>query len=288
MHPYLQLTLWSNHTIGISSYRLFFWLACLAVIVISYIGIRRRKLLLKESLLVLIAMAIAVPVGARLLHIITNPVIYQQDPAKLWSLNLTGFALMGGLILAALMGICLSLWLRFNPWPLADAVAPGLGIGIVLMRIGCYLNGCCFGQVTNVPWAVHFPMGSIPHKYYLPGLIEKKSLLVIGLFNSPGIHPTQLYELLAALIITMIIVFLIRKKTPDGVPFLVFALLFAIFRWTNTLFRVPANTLGAPEWFYPLLYFAIILLSTFLLILRYRSPTAYDHLPWGRGLWLVG
>lgn len=274
MHPYLQITLWSNYTIGISSYRLFFWLGCLAVMIISYIGIKRKKLPLNKSLLVLAAMAVAVPVGARLLHIATNPIIYQQNPAKLWSLHLTGFALMGGLILAALTGICLSLWLRFNPWPLADTVAPGLGIGIVFMRIGCYLNGCCFGKVTNVPWAVHFPLGSIPHKYYLPGIIEKKSLLSIGLFNSPGIHPTQIYELLAALIITMVIVFLIRKKTPQGVPFLVFTLLFATFRWVNSYFRIPAKSLSIAEWFYPLLYSTIILLSIILLIFRYKSHGA--------------
>lgn len=274
MYPYLELTFWSKLSIGISSYRLFFWLACMAVLVISYAGIRKRQLPLKKSLLVLTSMALAVPLGARLLHFATNPVIYQQNPAKLWSPHLTGFSLMGGLILAALTGIILSRWLRFNPWPLADSVAPGLGIGIVLMRIGCYLNGCCFGKVSGLPWAVHFPVGSIPYKFYLPGLIEKKSLFPLALISSPGIHPTQIYELLAALIITMVIVFLIRKKTPQGVPFLVFTLLFATFRWVNSYFRIPAKSLSIAEWFYPLLYSTIILLSIILLIFRYKSHGA--------------
>jgi len=274
LYPYLELTFWSNLSIGISSYRLFFWLACTAVLAISYAGIKKRQLPLKKSLLVLMSMALAVPLGARLLHFATNPLIYQQNPAKLWSLHLTGFSLMGGLILAALTGIILSRWLHFDPWPLADSVAPGLGIGIILMRIGCYLNGCCFGRITGLPWAVHFPVGSIPYKHYLPGIIEKKSLFPLALINSPGIHPTQIYELLAALIITIIVIYLSRKKVPSGVPFLVFTLLFALFRWINSLFRVPASTLSVAEWFYPLLYLMIISLSIILLILRFRSQRA--------------
>ncbi|MGI5880193.1 MAG: prolipoprotein diacylglyceryl transferase [Syntrophomonadaceae bacterium] len=274
MYPYLELNLWSNLSIGISSYRLFFWLACMAVLVISYAGIRKGQLPLKKSLFVLTSMALAVPLGARLLHLATNPVIYQQNPARLWSLHLTGFSLMGGLILAALTGIILSRWVHLDPWPLADSVAPGLGIGIVFMRIGCYFNGCCFGKVTNIPWAVHFPVGSIPYKYYLPGLIEKKSLLPLNLISSPGIHPTQIYELLAAIIITIVTVFIIRKKLPSGVAFLVFTVLFASFRWVNSFFRVPAATLCVAEWFYPLLYSTVILLSIILLIFRFKSQRA--------------
>lgn len=271
MHPYLKLTFWFNQSISISSYRLFFWLACLAVIVISIIGIRRKGLFLRQSLLILLTVSVSVPVGARILHIITNPIIYQQNPAQMWSGQLAGFSLMGGLILAALTGIIVSFWLNFDPWPLADSIAPGLGAGIVLMRIGCYFNGCCFGKITDLPWAVHFPVGSIPYKYYLSHMAEKKTLSPFALIQSPGIHPTQLYELIAALAITIVIVYLIRKKLPSGVPFLTFTLLFAVFRWINSILRVPAESLSAADWFYPLVYGSIILLSVILMVLRFSS-----------------
>lgn len=272
MHPYMKLTLWSHQVISISSYRLFFLLACLPVILISIIGIRQKRLPLHKSLIILLVMVVSVPLGARILHILTNPVIYQQGPAKMWSLQFTGFSLMGGLILAAVTGVIMSLLMRFDPWPLADSIAPGLGVGIVLMRTGCFLNGCCFGKVTNLPWAVHFPVGSIPYKYYLPGVLEQKTVLPFALFRSPGVHPTQIYELLAALVITILIVLLARRKPPSGVLFLLFALLFAIFRWVNSLLRVPAHTLMVTDWFYPLLYSAIILLSIILLIFRFHQP----------------
>lgn len=272
MYPYMKLTLWSHQVISISSYRLFFCLACLTVVLISIIGIRQKRLPLRKSLIILLVMVVSVPLGARILHILTNPVIYQQGPSKMWSLQFTGFSLMGGLILAAITGVIMSLLLRFDPWSLADSIAPGLGVGIVLMRTGCFLNGCCFGKVTNLPWAVHFAAGSIPYKYYLPGLLEQKTVSPFALFRSPGVHPTQIYELLAALVITILIVLLARRKPPSGVLFLLFALLFAIFRWVNSLLRVPANTLMVADWFYPLLYSAIILLSIILLIFRFNQP----------------
>lgn len=277
MHPYLKLYFGSHQVISISSYRLFFGLAALAVVLISFIGIRKKRLPLRQSLVILLVMVVSVPPGARILHVLTNPVIYQQNPAKIWSLQLTGFSLMGGLILAAITGILMSLVLRFDPWPLADSIAPGLGVGIALMRTGCFLNGCCFGKVTNLPWAVHFPMGSIPYKYYLPGLLEQKTVSPFALLRSPGLHPTQIYELLAALVITIFIIFLGRKKLPSGVLFLLFTLFFAIFRWANSQLRVPASTLMVANWFYPLLYSALILLSIILLIFRFKSQVTVVH-----------
>ncbi len=266
MHPYIKISLFSNELLKISSYRLFFILACVAVLSISFLIIKKKQLPLVKSAVMLTAMALTVPVGARILHLITNPIIYQRNWDKLWALQLTGFSLMGGLILAALTGVILSRLLRLDLWPLADSIAPGLGAGLVLMRIGCYFNGCCFGEKTNLPWAVHFPAGSIPYKYYLPGLLEKETLSPFALFSSPAIHPTQLYELAAALLITAVTIYLLRREAPAGIPFLVFALLFAAFRWFNSTLRVPAETLSIAPWFYPLLYSAIILLCLLLLL----------------------
>ncbi len=277
LHPYIKIGEFHNLSISISSYKLFFALACIAVLTISYVCISKRNLPLKKSLLLLFALTLAVPMGARLLHLLTNPIIYQQNPAKLWSFNLAGFALMGGLISAGLVGIILARLLKYDIWPLTDVLAPALGIGLAIMRIGCYLNGCCFGKPTNLPWGIKFPLGSNPHKYYLANIVDKKSLSFLDLISSPKIHPTQLYELLAALIITLIVIYLIKKRTPPGVPFLIFTLLFSLFRWFNSYLRVPAPTLTVIPSFYPLLYLSISILALILIIFRYRQkePSKY-------------
>lgn len=271
MHPYLMFNWTPERSLAIPSYQLFFWLACLAVLIISSLGIWRKRLPRQKSWLLLLFMAAAVPVGARLLHIISNPLLYQEDPARMWSLHLTGFSLMGGMLLAALTGIILAWMLRYDPWPLADAIAPGLGLGIVLMRMGCFLNGCCFGKVTDLPWAVHFPINSIPYQYYLPDLLASPSSLLFGLIRPPGIHPTQLYEAGAALLITIFIVLLERKRVPSGIPFLTCAVLFSLFRWGNSFLRVPALTLHIPAMVYPLIYLSIIVVSGILIFWRLRT-----------------
>lgn len=91
------------------------------------------------------------------------------------------------------------------------------------------------------------------------------------LLSSPGIHPTKLYELMAAALVTLTALFLIKQKIVDGLPFLVFALLFTGFRWFNSSLRVGAATLDIAPWFYPLLYLGIILLCGILIIIRLAS-----------------
>lgn len=281
MHPSMLFNWGPEQSWSMPSYHLFFWLACLAVLIISGLRIRQKKLLLLRSWLLLLSMTAAVPVGARLLHIISNPQLYQEDPTRMWSLHLTGFSLMGGMLLAALTGLILARILRYDPWPLADAIAPGLGLGIVLIRMGCFLNGCCFGQVTDLPWAVHFPVNSVPYKYYIPDMLASPSSLLFGLIRSPGIHPTQLYEAGAALLITLFIVFLERKRVPSGIPFLTFALLFSLFRWGNSFLRAPALTLQMPGMVYPLIYLSIIIVSGILIFWRLQTRHGFFDIPAG-------
>src|SRR5258708_2681776 len=60
------------------------------------------------------------------------------------------------------------LYRRLRPFPLGpvlDAIAPSVALGIALGRVGCFLNGCCYGDVCDpatVPWAVRFPAESPP------------------------------------------------------------------------------------------------------------------------------
>ena len=87
---------------------------------------------------------------------------------------------------------------------LADCIAPGLLVGLSLGRLGCFLNGCCYGGPCELPWAIPFPAGS-------PPWFDQVSR---GLIPAPGIdgstvptlpiHPTQLYAALDAAILSML------------------------------------------------------------------------------------
>ena len=105
-------------------------------------------------------------VGARALFLIRNPgqVHSFWDVFKVWQ----GGIVFYGCILGGLIG-SLMYWRR-RPFPflaMCDAVAPSLAIGIALGRLGCLLNGCCFGAVCDQPWAMTFPAGSLPWLHHV-------------------------------------------------------------------------------------------------------------------------
>jgi phosphatidylglycerol:prolipoprotein diacylglycerol transferase len=70
-----------------------------------------------------------------------------------------------------------------------DAIAPALALGIALGRIGCFLNGCCYGDLCDLPWAVAFPKPTAPWvNHFEHGLIPSTAL------QSLRVHPTQIYS----------------------------------------------------------------------------------------------
>jgi phosphatidylglycerol:prolipoprotein diacylglycerol transferase len=105
--------------------------------------------------------------GARLSHVMENIQQYTRPELSagenFWNaINIRegGLTYYGGFLLATPACILYGLWKRV-PIPLGmDIIAPCLMIGLAFGRIGCYLNGCCYGAATDVKWAVEFPYGS--------------------------------------------------------------------------------------------------------------------------------
>ena len=93
-------------------------------------------------------------------------VVHHYDPSRsLWKLIFSGagFEFLGGVLTAI---VFLLIYLRFKKlsWRLYfDVLAVGLMLGLAFGRIGCFLNGCCYGGPADVPWAVRFPYGSLPY-----------------------------------------------------------------------------------------------------------------------------
>src|SRR5947208_1202704 len=94
--------------------------------------------------------------GARLLFVLLNWSQFSGhwiEAVKTWR---GGMSFHGGLVGGVLAGAIYA-WRRRLPfWALADAVAPGLALGYAIGRIGCFLNGCCYGGPTTLPWGVVF------------------------------------------------------------------------------------------------------------------------------------
>lgn len=277
MVPRLDLDI-AGLELSFASYSLFMAIGALTVILMSVYFIYQAGLSIKRSLLCLLFMAASVPVGARILNVLINPDYYAKYPDRVLEISTRGFSLMGGLILACFTGLLMSKLLRLPIWKLADATAPGLGIGLVFMRMGCFLNGCCFGIKTSLPWGVRYPFNSPAHKYYT-ATMEIGSPFSIGrLLFSPSVHPTQIYELIGALIAAAAAIYLIRRKAPYGMPALSAAVIFVATRLFNHFLRVHPETNIIPDWFYPMLYITISVVLILLIITRVYSKKVLQDL----------
>lgn len=150
-------------------------------------GFHRRGLSTDTVYVVLIAAVVGGLVGAKLNYIIIEPEFRLES-----LLNGRGFVWYGGFV-GGTAGVVTVLLATHTPLgPAVDAIAPGLAVGYGLGRIGCFLNGCCYGGASGLPWAVAFPLGSPP-----------TDLLV---------HPTQLYESLASFGIAAVLVFVVHSQ----------------------------------------------------------------------------
>lgn len=264
MHPVLfTVGLPGVGLVEVSTYRAAYTVAALVAVLIAWGVATRRGLPSRRTLTALLVTAVSLPVGARLWHMATNWSIYSADPSRIWTLESTGHALFGGIALASIAGVIVTRLWSLDLWRLADAAAPGLAVGLAIMRVGCFSNGCCFGLPTNGPTGALFPPGSPPHLWQMANR-------GLGLFDAPlPVHPTQLYELTGALVCGLVAVVLMRMHAVDGTPFLAFIGLFAVVRWVNWGFRVPPPSLDHPEIYGPI-YASVIAVCALLIVLRIR------------------
>ncbi len=155
---------------------------------------------------------------------------------------------------------------------------PRLAAGLVLMRVGCLLEGCCFGTVTSLPWGIEYGPGS--PAWALQFATGQTGILGIAGAVEP-VHPTQVYEMIAAVAFCVPAVWLLtrrdssgRSRYVDGVAFLIFALGFTLFRLGNGFLRANIASLVMPTWFYPTLYLVICALIGACLWMRLRDDRA--------------
>jgi phosphatidylglycerol:prolipoprotein diacylglycerol transferase len=146
-------------------------------------------------------------VGARLFYVVEYwDTRFKSDSWTNTLLNIVKFT-EGGLVvygafLGAVAAVAIFVWRKGLPFlALADLIAPSLMIGLALGRIGCFLNGCCYGGECDLPWAVTFPRDSLPYmdqveagKFGDPAVLDLAELPP----RSLPVHPTQLYSAIDA------------------------------------------------------------------------------------------
>ena len=142
-------------------------------------------------------------VGARIVYVTTywKEEFAGQPLIEIFAIWNGGLVYYGGLIGAALAGFIYIRWKQMPLWKTADVFAPSIALGSVFGRIGCLLNGCCYGRACNLPWAISFPPDNPLHPPTYP------------------VHPTEIYDALLNLGLYLFLAWLFRRKKFDGQVF---------------------------------------------------------------------
>ncbi len=159
--------------------------------------------------------------GARIFYVAQNWRYYRNHWSAIIRIDQGGLVFYGGFMLAFL-GIvwyvvrrCRADWVR-----VCDTMAPALAGAHALGRIGCFLNGCCFGKPAEICWAVVYPAGSEPFRRY----------------GAAALHPVQLYEAGLNILLGIALFFLVRK-TKRGVVMSCYILAYGLLRFLDEFFR---------------------------------------------------
>jgi phosphatidylglycerol---prolipoprotein diacylglyceryl transferase len=157
--------------------------------------------------------------GARIVYVATywKDEFAGQPLSEIFMIQHGGLVYYGGFIGATIAGIIHIRWKKLPLWKTADVLAPSIALGNVFGRIGCLLNGCCYGRPTDLPWAIHFPSnhptGGLP------------------------VHPTEIYDALNNFILYLLLALLFRRKKFDGEVFATCLIGYAVTRVIMEYFR---------------------------------------------------
>jgi len=190
----------------ISSFGFMVAIAFLVAYWVTSLEFKRKGL--SEKLLgnLFIAAMIGGIVGAKILYLIENVPVAEllRNPISNL-LSRGGLTYYGGLIGAVVLTIIVAYRNKISFWTLGDASAPALALGYAVGRIGCFLVGDDYGIPSNLPWAIAFPKG-------LPPTFE-------------GVHPTQLYEIIAMTLVFLILWNIRKRPAPNGWLFSIYLML---------------------------------------------------------------
>lgn len=225
---------WSRNPITLHSYGLFLvvgfflstWLACAEA--------RRRGYdpnVVLDAAMPLLVVSILL---CRVLYFLIYPDQWRGlgEFLQIWNGGLS----FHGAIVGALGTLGYFAWTRKVPFgTMTDFVAPGAFLGYAVGRVGCFMNGCCYGHPTNLPWAVSFP-----------------SEMNRQLWTDPS-HPAQLYATGMSLVLFGVMWGLRQKPSMNRFPGQLTLLLLAFYaaeRFVMEIFRAGATApmVGGADW----------------------------------------
>jgi len=242
--------------ITVYTYGVLLALAYLAGLKLAMVRAQARGLDANRVLDLGIYIIISALVGAKLLLLVTDYQTFSRDPRELLTLARSGGVFYGGLILAVGVALWYIRRIGLPLWTTCDVFAPGIALGHVVGRFGCFFAGCCYGKPTKLPWGITFT--------------DPFAAANVGTPLGVPLHPTQLYEAGAELVILAVLLATERKGRPfAGRTFWLYMLLYAVSRFFIEFFR--GDERGAVGMFSTSQFISVLLAPLAIVMLVYLS-----------------
>ena len=180
--------------------------------------------------------------GARFFFILQFYKDYKNSLLSIFKIYEGGLVYYGGLFAGI---VTLFVYVKKNHLPflkIIDILMPSAALGLGFGRIGCFLNGCCFGKVvSHIPWAIQFPKtldktGMVDGS---PAFVHQYELGLVSLSDTHSlpIHPTQLYSFLADVALFFVLSAFLKYRKKDGEVLFLFGILYPVIRFCMELIR---------------------------------------------------
>lgn len=184
---------------------------------------------------------VGVIIGGRILYVVFHWSQYENDLLGIIRIWEGGMMFFGGFIGALLAGIIYLRKEKTSVLKVADIIAPAVALGTFFTRIGCFLNGCCFGKPSTLPWAIRFPSRCVAGS----SLVSQYSL-----------HPTQLYSAAFGLALFFFLNRKLNRPHKTGVVFALYLIFSGAFRFGVDFIRYYENM--ANLWINQVIAFVIV------------------------------
>lgn len=163
-------------------------------------------------------------IGARVLYCLTNIDFFLEHPLEIIKIQHGGLSWFGGFIFGLISFFLVTLRYKKNFFELADICFPYVALAQAIGRIGCFLNGCCYGNITDFIISVQSPL------------------------SLEAVHPTQLYSSLSLFLIFIILkIYQKARKVFNGEIFCLYLFLAGVERFLSEFLRgdtIPTNFFG--------------------------------------------
>jgi phosphatidylglycerol:prolipoprotein diacylglycerol transferase len=209
----------------VHSYGVMILVACFAALAIGVWHARREKIDANVVYELATWLFLGGVVGARGVYVLSHldAIHHVDDILRSWK----GGNVFYGCILGGLIG-SVAYWYRrpFPFWRMTDVAAPSVAIGIAIGRIGCLLNGCCYGAVCDTPWTIRFPAGS--HAWTRQ--VDAGLLSPMATMSLP-VHPTQVYASVAGFVLLALLMATFPRRRRAGDVMAMLMVVYPLTRW---------------------------------------------------------